>query len=70
MRFHIATEGGWDAGCFSACLIAAALAASGVSLARVILVALPPLAIASVLLRRYYANFRTPLPGGAHAQDA
>ena len=58
MRFHIVTEGGWDAGCVVACLIAAALCASGVSLSLVILVALPPLAIASNLLRRHYAAQR------------
>ncbi|HEY5072198.1 MAG TPA: hypothetical protein VII63_09215 [Caulobacteraceae bacterium] len=56
MRFHIATEGGWDVGCFSGCLTAAALSAAGVSLAATILLALPPLALAAPLLRRYYAS--------------
>jgi len=56
MRFLIATEGGWDVGCASACLIAAALTASGVPLSLVSLVALPPLAVAAGLLRRYYAE--------------
>lgn len=55
MRFHIATEGGWDVGCVCACLIAAALCACGVAFWATILVALPPLGLASTLLRRHYA---------------
>ena len=55
MRFHLATEGGWDVGCFCATLIAAVLAAGGVSLSLVLLVGLPPIALAATLLRRYYA---------------
>ena len=31
-RFHMATEGGWDVGCFAACLLAAALLAAGAPL--------------------------------------
>lgn len=56
LRFLLATEGGWDVGCFSGCLIAAALSASGVSLSIAILLALPALAVAALLLRRYYAS--------------
>jgi hypothetical protein len=63
LRFHIATEGGWDVGCALGCLIAAALTACGVSLALVLLGALPPLALAATLLRRHYAQ-------GPHDQDA
>jgi hypothetical protein len=55
-RFHVVTEGGWDVGCFCACLAAAVLSAWGVSLSLAILLALPPLAVASMLLRRYYAR--------------
>jgi MFS transporter, DHA1 family, inner membrane transport protein len=56
MRFHIVTEAGWDVGCFTACLVGAALAASGVALSIAILLALPALALATLLLRRYYAS--------------
>jgi hypothetical protein len=38
------TEAGWDAGCFAACLISAALIASGVPLSIVLLLALPGVA--------------------------
>jgi hypothetical protein len=55
LRFHIATEGGWDAGCATGCLIAAALAASGVPLAMLLTLGFPALATSVVLLRRYYA---------------
>jgi hypothetical protein len=55
-RFHVVTEGGWDVGCFCACLAAAVLSASGVPLFVPILLALPPLIVASMLLRRYYAS--------------
>jgi len=55
-RFQMATEAGWDIGGFSACVIAAALVASGVPLAVVLLLALPGLAAAALLLRRYYGQ--------------
>jgi MFS transporter, DHA1 family, inner membrane transport protein len=56
MRFHIVTEAGWDVGCSMACLVAATLAESGVPLSIAILLALPALAGAALLLRRYYGN--------------
>ena len=43
-RFHLATEGGWDIGCFTGCLIAAGLSAAGVPLAIGVLLALPGMA--------------------------
>jgi DHA1 family inner membrane transport protein len=54
LRFHIAAEGGWDIGCFSGCLIAAALIASGASLAEVIALGFVGLLGQIALLRRYY----------------
>ena len=51
----MATEGGWDIGCFAACLIAAALSASGAPLAIGILLGLPGIAVGMALLWRYYA---------------
>jgi hypothetical protein len=54
LRFHIATEGGWDAGCGLGCLFAAALTYAGVGLSYTVLIALPGIAAALVLLRRYY----------------
>jgi DHA1 family inner membrane transport protein len=53
-RFQMATEGGWDVGCFLACLIAAALVAWGAPLAVPFMLALPAVAAAAILLRRYY----------------
>lgn len=53
-RFSMATEGGWDAGCFSACLVAATLVAAGVSLAAPILLAVLALAAKALLLWRHY----------------
>jgi hypothetical protein len=50
------TEAGWDLGCCCACLLAAGLATTGVSLSGSILFALPALLIAAILLRRYFAN--------------
>jgi hypothetical protein len=53
-RFNLALEGGWDVGCFAACLLSAALIAAGVSLAAPILLALPGVAVTAALLWRYY----------------
>ena len=55
-RFHLATEGGWDIGCFAGCLVAAALSASGAPLAIGILLALPGGAAGMLLLWRYYSR--------------
>lgn len=54
LRFQMAAEGGWDVGCFAACLCAAALTALGVSLGVVILLALPAIVAGGVVLRRFY----------------
>jgi MFS family permease len=56
LRFHIATEGAWDIGWGSAALIAAGLAACGVSLAVAILLALPGAPLGAWLLWRYYGD--------------
>jgi DHA1 family inner membrane transport protein len=56
MRFIIVCEAGWDIGCASACLLAAGLAAAGVSLSITIVLALPALAVLALVLRRYFAN--------------
>jgi hypothetical protein len=54
-RFHMTTEGGWDVGCFFACLSAAAIVAAGGSLAVPILLALPAIAGSGWILWRYYS---------------
>jgi DHA1 family inner membrane transport protein len=59
MRFHMATEGGWDLGCIAASVLAAALIAGGVSLSLVMLLALLPLGLVTLLLRRYYEGRAT-----------
>ena len=56
LRFHVATEGAWDVGGASGCLVAALLAASGVSLSVAILLSLLGAGGLFVLLRRYYAS--------------
>ena len=61
LRFHIAAEGGWDAGCAAGCLTAAALAAAGISLAFALVLALLGTAASVFLLRRYYARSGAPI---------
>jgi hypothetical protein len=54
LRFHIATEGGWDAGAAGGCLIAAGLLWAGVPFWLGIVLSLPAIAASFMLLRRYY----------------
>ena len=54
LRFHIAAEGGWDAGGASACLLAAGLIWAGAPLSAAIAVSLLGTLAAFVLLRRAY----------------
>ena len=56
MRYLITTEAGWDCGAITACCLAALLASAGASLPLTILLAIPALAIAAMLLRRYYGG--------------
>jgi len=56
LRFHVATEGGWDAGGAAGCLIAALLAAAGVPLSVAMLLSLLGAGWSFVQLRRYYAE--------------
>ena len=55
LRFHVATEGGWDAGGAAGCLTAAGLLWAGAPLSTAILISLLGTTGAFVLLRRYYA---------------
>ena len=55
LRFHVATEGGWDVGCAAGCLAAAGLTFAGVPLPAGILLSLAGTLLSLVLLRRYYA---------------
>jgi MFS transporter, DHA1 family, inner membrane transport protein len=54
LRFHIATEGGWDFGGAAGCLVAALLTAAGLPLASGILLSLGGIALSFALLRGYY----------------
>lgn len=54
LRFNIVTEGAWDIGCGAACLLAAGLAAAGLSLGAAVLLALPGATAIIGLLSRYY----------------
>ena len=56
LRFHIATEGGWDAGCAGGCLTAAALIWAGAPLSFGILPALLGAGAMAVMLGRYYGK--------------
>jgi hypothetical protein len=56
LRFHVATEGGWDVGCASGLLIAAFLIWRGTPFPLVLLLPLIGLAAAFVQLRAYYAT--------------
>lgn len=53
-RFHMATEGAWDVGCFVGCVAAAGLAALGLPLAAPLLLALIPAVMLMAQLWRYY----------------
>jgi MFS transporter, DHA1 family, inner membrane transport protein len=56
LRFHIAAEGGWDAGAASGCMVAAALLWAGAPVSLGILLSLLGTAAIFVLLRRYYGK--------------
>ena len=56
LRFHIATENGWDIGCFSASLLAATLVYAGVPLPWIIVLTIPSTIAQIILLRPYYLN--------------
>jgi hypothetical protein len=60
LRFHVATESAWDAGCGSAAVLAAGIASSGASLAWVVLLALPATACQIWVLQRYYHRHAPP----------
>jgi MFS family permease len=56
LRFHVATEGGWDIGCATGLLIAAFLIWHGTAIPLVLLLPLVGLSFAFVQLRKYYAR--------------
>ena len=56
LRFHIATEGGWDAGAASGCMVVAAMLWAGAPISLGILLSLLGTAAVFVLLRRYYGE--------------
>ena len=56
LRFHVATEGGWDAGGALGLLAAALLTEFGLPLGDSILLSLIGVAAITILLRRYYAG--------------
>lgn len=56
LRFHVATEGGWDVGGAAGLLIAALASEFGLPLWGSILLSLAGLAAIAILLRRYYAE--------------
>jgi hypothetical protein len=58
LRFHVATESAWDVGCIIASLLAAVVAAAGLSLAWIVLLTLPATASQAWLLNRHYRRQR------------
>jgi DHA1 family inner membrane transport protein len=56
LRFHVATEGGWDLGCAAGCLTAALLYKMGAPLSIGILLSLAGVVPLFVLLRRHYTE--------------
>jgi hypothetical protein len=56
LRFHVATEGGWDIGGASGCLAVAILSALGVPLSFAILLSLLGAGLSLYLLQRYYSG--------------
>jgi MFS transporter, DHA1 family, inner membrane transport protein len=56
LRFHVATEGGWDIGCTAACVCAALLTWAGQPLSTPILLALLGSTASLVMLLRAYRN--------------
>jgi MFS transporter, DHA1 family, inner membrane transport protein len=56
LRFNMASEGGWDVGCFFGCLAAAAFYHYGWSLSVGILQGVPAAAAIVLLLRHYYGK--------------
>jgi hypothetical protein len=56
LRFHVATEGGWDVGCASGLMIAALLVWQHTPFPLVLLLPLIGLSFAFALLRDYYAR--------------
>ena len=59
LRFHVATEGGWDVGGSAGCLAAAGLLSLGVPISAAILISLPGTFLFLVVLRGYYANLES-----------
>ena len=55
-RFHSATEGAWDVGCFIGLILAAGMAAAGLPLSAPILLALVAAVLLVVQLWRYYGR--------------
>ena len=63
LRFHVATEGGWDAGGAAGLLIAATATEFALPLGGSILLSVAGLAAIAILLRRYYAESDRVDPG-------
>ena len=60
LRFHLATEGGWDIGGAGGCIVAALMSSAGAPLSAEILVSLAGTALSLILLRHYYKTLALP----------
>jgi hypothetical protein len=63
-RFHMVSEGAWDVGGGTACLVGAAITAAGGSLAWAMLLGIPATAVTVTLLMRHYGGLETARPAG------
>jgi hypothetical protein len=63
LRFHVATEGGWDTGGAGGCLAAAAMLHSGLPISVALLLPLVGATGAFIQLRRYYMRHIAELAG-------
>ena len=64
LRFHVATEGGWDVGGAMGLLAAALATRLGVGLWASILQSLAGVAAITIMLRRYYSDSLASVVGG------
>jgi len=70
LRFHVATEGGWDAGGAAGLLIAATATEFGLPLGGSVLLSIAGLTAIAILLHRYYAESDRLDPGPVSSAGA
>jgi MFS family permease len=75
LRFHLATEGGWDAGGAVGCLACAGIVAAGLPVSAAVLLSLLGPTLSLIVLRKHYRNVTPPsvlpepVPGLLYEQE-